>query len=171
MSTDTISETETETTETTATPKTPKTGTCIVTGQTTKGGKFAPGMDARYVSLRVKEVLDHGRPVEDVLVEMDDYDLSQVLKDKFVRGVDLARERQRKIEQRAADRERADAERAAAKEAERERKAAEKERINAEKEAAKADARTTSLAGTDPNALESDEDVEDEDDEDENGTA
>lgn len=66
---------------------------CLVTGEKTKGGKFKPGMDAKYVSLRVEEVMGDKATEAATLKRFDDEVGSDALKAKFVKSLGLARER------------------------------------------------------------------------------
>lgn len=93
-------------------PKAPKVGKCIHTGKATKGGKFAPGQDAAYVSFNVKEVLAKSKTEKAVITEMKNHGLSDALQAKFTKGLALAREKAAKKE--AAEKE-AKAAKAAAK--------------------------------------------------------
>lgn len=74
-------------------PAQPKSGVCIFTGRATKGGKFAPGQDAAYVSSKVKSVLAKETTKSQVLKEMDGHGLSDALKAKFEKGLSLAQEK------------------------------------------------------------------------------
>ena len=93
-------------TEKTATPRTPaapKVGVCVHTGRATKGGKFAPGQDAAYVSTRVQMVGDKQTTEAQVLKEMKGHGLSETLQDKFVKALGLRREAAaKKVERDAA---------------------------------------------------------------------
>lgn len=80
----------------------PKEGVCLVTGAKTKGGKFAPGMDARYVSLKVAEVLDKKATEASVLKEMTGHGLSDSLKAKFSKNLGIAQEKAAKAKQAEA---------------------------------------------------------------------
>lgn len=86
----------------------PKVGKCLVTGKETKGGKFAPGMDARYVSLKVASVLNKEATEKQVLAEMDGHGLSDALKGKFTKGLTLAREKAAKAAEAAEAKKAAD---------------------------------------------------------------
>lgn len=91
--------------------KVEKVGTCLVTGKATKGGLFAPGMDAKYVSLRVAEVEAANFTVKakaEALKQMKADGTSEKLQAKFDKAVGLAKER-------ADKRKTAEAEKAAAK--------------------------------------------------------
>lgn len=92
----------------------PKVGKCLVTGKATKGGKFAPGQDAKYVSLKVASVLEGKAKEKEVLAEMKGHDLSDALQGKFTKSLGLARDRVAK--QEAAAKAKAEADKAAAKE-------------------------------------------------------
>lgn len=103
-----MAETETKTERKAAVPKV---GKCIVTGAETKGGKFAPGMDARYVSNQVAAVLDKSKTETQVRREMEGHGLSDALKAKFDKALGLARAKAAKaIEaEKAKAKEKADA--------------------------------------------------------------
>lgn len=76
---------------------------CLVTGEPTKGGLFKPGMDARYVSLRVKEVEEAGftaKATDAARSKMKKDGVSDTLIAKFEKSAGLAKER---AERRAAD--------------------------------------------------------------------
>lgn len=94
---------------TTKATKPAKEGRCLVTGEPTKGGLFKPGMDARYVSMRVQEVLNKEQTEAQAKKRMKDDGVSASLVAKFEKSLGLARERAAK-----------------AKEAEKAKKAAEK---------------------------------------------
>lgn len=146
-----------ETTQTVeAAPKATRTGVCIVTGQPTKGGKFAPGMDARYVSLKVAEVLAGDNTEAGVIEEMRGHDLSQVLQDKFRRSLQLAHEREIK-KAKAAEKREADA---LQREAEKKAKAEAKAAAKAEAKAATATPVVDESVDED---YDEDDDIEDED--------
>ena len=94
----------------------PKVGTCLVTGKPTKGGKFLPGMDARYVSLRVAEVLE-GTVTEEAARERTITETqSEALRDKFNKSLTLAQDRAAKNAAAAKEKEEAKAQKAVAKE-------------------------------------------------------
>lgn len=83
-------------------PRAPKVGKCLVTGEPTKGGLFKPGMDARYISLRVQEALA-GSPVEDVKDRMKVDGVSDTLVAKFEKALRLAREKAEQAEKAKAE--------------------------------------------------------------------
>jgi len=84
--------------------KAPKEKTyCLVTGDETKGGLFKPGMDARYVSLRVAEVLAGKATETATLKRFDDEVGSDALKAKFVKSLGLQREAAEKRAAAAAE--------------------------------------------------------------------
>lgn len=116
---------KTEATKTKAV-KTAKTGTCLVTGKTTKGGLFLPGMDARYVSERVADVQGKVRTEAQARKQMKDDGVSEKLVAKFEKSLGIAKE---KVAKKAAD----DKAKADAKA----EKAAEAKAAKAEKAAAK----------------------------------
>ena len=73
-----------------------KVGKCLVTGKETKGGLFAPGQDAKYVSLRVADVeaANFTKTAEAAqLKRMKDDGTSEKLQAKFVKAVGLAKGR------------------------------------------------------------------------------
>lgn len=75
---------------------------CLVTGEPTKGGLFKPGMDARYVSLRVAEVMEEKVAEKAVRERLDKDGISDSLKAKFDKSLRLARERAEKKAEAAA---------------------------------------------------------------------
>lgn len=77
-------------------PVAPKTGKCLHTGKPTKGGKFAPGQDAAYVSAKVKAVQAKQTTEAAVRKEMEGHGLSDALIAKFTKGAALAREKANK---------------------------------------------------------------------------
>jgi hypothetical protein len=90
--------------------KVAKTGTCLVTGKETKGGLFAPGMDAKYVSLRVAEVEEKNftkTAEQEALKKMKADGTSEKLQAKFTKAVGLAKDRADK--RKAAEAEKAQA--------------------------------------------------------------
>jgi len=93
--------------------KTAKVGKCLVTGKPTKGGKFLPGMDARYVSLRVAETLDGSTTEAAARKRIKDETDSDALVAKFEKSLRLSKEKAAK--KVAADKEKAAAKKAAAK--------------------------------------------------------
>lgn len=106
-----------------STPKEPT--YCIVTGKETKGGKFAPGMDARYVSNQVAAVIGGDKTKTAALKEFKDHGLSDTLIAKFEKNLGLAQEREEKKAKAAKE------------------KAEAKAAAKAEKEKAKADAKAS----------------------------
>lgn len=74
-------------------PAAPKVGKCLHTGKPTKGGKFAPGQDAAYVSAKVKAVQAKQTTEAAVKKEMEGHGLSEALIAKFVKGATIAREK------------------------------------------------------------------------------
>lgn len=94
-------------------PAAPKVGVCLVTGKPTKGGKFLPGMDARYVSLRVAEVIEGKTTAPKVLAAMKAADLSESLQSKFTKNLGIAQEKADKAKKAAADKKAADKAKAA----------------------------------------------------------
>lgn len=102
-----------ENAEKTKAAKTPKVGKCLVTGKETKGGLFLPGMDARYASERVKDVME-GRATKAVaLKKMKDDGTSPALQAKFEKNLGIAQDKDAK--RKAAEKEKAEAKKAAAK--------------------------------------------------------
>jgi hypothetical protein len=84
--------------------KVEKVGKCLVTGKPTKGGLFAPGQDAKYVSLRVAEVEEakFTKTAEaKALKQMKDDGTSDKLQAKFTKAVGLAKERAEKAAEAA----------------------------------------------------------------------
>lgn len=76
--------------------KTEKVGKCLVTGKPTKGGLFAPGQDAKYVSLRVADVeaANFTKTAEAAqLKRMKEDGTSEKLQAKFTKAVGLAKAR------------------------------------------------------------------------------
>jgi hypothetical protein len=82
--------------------KAPKEGVCIVTGKKTSGGKFAPGMDARYVSLKVAAVVAKDTTKAEVLKEMKGHGLSDALVAKFEKNLGIAQDKAAKAKQAEA---------------------------------------------------------------------
>lgn len=74
-------------------PKAAKVGKCLVTGKPTKGGKFLPGMDAKFVSLRVAAVTGGSETVAQARAQFKENDLSDALLAKFERSLELAKEK------------------------------------------------------------------------------
>jgi colicin import membrane protein len=84
---------------------------CLVTGEPTKGGLFKPGMDARYVSMRVAEVVEANftkKAEAEARATLKKDGVSEKLVAKFDKSLGLAKD---KAEKRAA----AEAEKKAAK--------------------------------------------------------
>lgn len=92
----------------------PKVGKCLVTGEPTKGGKFKPGMDARYVSIKVASVLEGKATEAQVIKEMEGHELSPTLQNKFRKGLRLGREKAEKAKAAAKEKATAKAEKASA---------------------------------------------------------
>lgn len=114
----------TGTTTATKAEKAPKAPTyCLHCGEATRGGKFLPGHDARWVADLVKDVVDAKVKTEDqVLEQMGAAGASETLQGKLSKSVKLATEDR---EKRAAATKEA-AEKKAAKEAEASEKLKEK---------------------------------------------
>lgn len=85
---------------------------CLVTGEPTKGGLFKPGMDARYVSLRVEEVTTGAKTEAQARKKMADDGISEKLVAKFDKSLAIARDKAAKREQAAKEKEAAKAEKA-----------------------------------------------------------
>lgn len=79
----------------------PKTGVCLVTGEPTKGGLFKPGMDARYVSDRVKEVMDREVGVVAQRKRLKADGVSEALQAKFEKQLGIAQEKASKAKEDA----------------------------------------------------------------------
>lgn len=82
-----------------------KEGKCLVTGKPTKGGLFAPGMDAKYVSLKVAEVQEANftKKAQDAALKAMRADgVSDKLVAKFEKAVGLAKIRVEKAKEAAA---------------------------------------------------------------------
>lgn len=94
-----------------------KVGKCLVTGEPTKGGKFKPGMDAKYVSLRVEEVMSGKVKESDARQRLVKETESEPLLNKFNRSIQLAKEKKAKADLAAKEREAAKAKAARDKEA------------------------------------------------------
>lgn len=77
----------------------PKTGTCLVTGEPTKGGLFKPGMDARYVSQRVQEVMDREVGVVAQRKRIKADGVSEALQAKFEKQLGIAQEKAAKAKE------------------------------------------------------------------------
>jgi hypothetical protein len=96
----------------------PKTGTCVCGCKgTTKGGKFLPGHDARFVSTLVGQAGDANFTKASVKSGADalkEVGASDALQAKYQKSVGLAQERAEKKEQAAKEREAAKAEKAKA---------------------------------------------------------
>lgn len=102
-----------ENAEKTKAAKTPKVGKCLVTGKATKGGLFLPGMDARYASERVKDVIENGVSKKDALAKMKADGTSDALQAKFEKNLGIAQDKAAK--KVAAEKEKAAAKKTAAK--------------------------------------------------------
>lgn len=90
---------------------------CLVTGEPTKGGLFKPGMDARYVSLRVAEVVEANftkKAETEARATMKRDGVSEKLVAKFEKSLGLAKEKAEKKAAADAEKEKAKAEKAAA---------------------------------------------------------
>lgn len=95
-----------------------KEGTCLVTGAKTKGGLFAPGQDAKYVSLRVAEVAEKNftKTAEAAgLKRMKDDGVSDKLQAKYTKAVGLAKARAERAAEAEKEKAAAKADKAAAK--------------------------------------------------------
>lgn len=94
--------------------KTPKTGTCVCgCNGTTKGGKFLPGHDARFVSTLVATVAEakFTKKADDAARKsLKDVGASDALQNKYGKSVALAKEKADKREQAAKDKAAAKAE-------------------------------------------------------------
>lgn len=91
---------------------------CLVTGEPTSGGLFKPGMDARYVSERIKSVVDANftkKSEQDARTKMKKDGVSEKLVGKFDKSLRIAKEKVEKAEQAAKDKAEAKAEKAKAK--------------------------------------------------------
>lgn len=84
---------KTEQAKTEKAAKTPKVGKCLVTGEPTKGGLFKPGMDARYVSLRVAEVMEKQSTAAQAKKRMKDDGVSDTLIAKFEKNLGIAQDK------------------------------------------------------------------------------
>jgi hypothetical protein len=107
----------------TATPKAPTICVCGCEGRT-KGGKFLPGHDARFVKNLVAEALEGKRTDDAIVRDMADRGTTEALQAKFTKSVGLARqevtrkaEAKAEAEKKAAEREQAEKARADAKQA------------------------------------------------------
>lgn len=105
---------KTEQAKTEKAAKTPKVGKCLVTGEPTKGGLFKPGMDAKYVSLRVAEVMEKKATKAQALKRMKDDGTSPTLQAKFEKNLGIAQDKAEKSAQAAKDKAAAKAEKAKA---------------------------------------------------------
>lgn len=78
--------------------KAPKPATkCVHCDQPTRGGKFLPGHDARFVSEQVSLVLnDESTTEEGVLAKMKELGTTETLQSKFTKSLRLAREAEAK---------------------------------------------------------------------------
>lgn len=76
-----------------------KEGKCLVTGRPTKGGLFAPGQDAKYVSLRVAEFVEAKftkKSKDEIVKRMKTDGVSDKLVAKFEKSARLAQEKAEK---------------------------------------------------------------------------
>lgn len=108
--------------------KTVKEGKCLVTGKPTKGGLFAPGQDAKYVSLKVAQVAGANFTVKATAAakkEMQADGVSEKLVAKFEKAVGLAKGRAEKAAEAEKDKAAAKKTAAPAKRASSKAKAAE----------------------------------------------
>lgn len=90
---------------------------CLVTGEPTKGGLFKPGMDARYVSLRVAEVVEAKftqKATAAALAQMKKDGVSEALVGKFNKSLGLAQDKAAKAAAAAKAKADAKAEKASA---------------------------------------------------------
>lgn len=135
-------------------PSAPKSGVCLVTGEPTKGGLFKPGMDARYVSERVAEVLAKEVGVVAQRKRLKADGVSDALQAKFEKSLTLAQEKAAKEKAEGG----APAAKKAAASKPKETAAAKRKRLAAE-----------AAAAEDDEEDEDEDDEEDEEDEDESG--
>lgn len=84
-----------------------KVGKCLVTGEPTKGGKFKPGMDSRYVSMRVQEVVAGDVTEADARERINSEVGSTALLAKFDKSLGLRREADKKAAEAAKAKEQA----------------------------------------------------------------
>jgi hypothetical protein len=71
-------------------PAKPKTGKCVHCGETTGGGKFLPGHDAKYLAEAVTEIRESGNPSEALSLRLDAWQelgLSEALRAKLAKRV------------------------------------------------------------------------------------
>lgn len=97
-----------------------KVGKCLVTGKETKGGLFAPGQDAKYVSLRVADVEAAGftqKAEAEQLKRMKADGTSEKLQAKFTKAVGLAKGRWQARKDAEAEKAKAKADKSKAKSA------------------------------------------------------
>lgn len=78
-----------------------KSGVCLVTGEATSGGLFKPGMDARYVSERVAEVINKEVTVVEQRKRIKADGVSEALQAKFEKNLGLAKDRVTKAKEEA----------------------------------------------------------------------
>lgn len=91
---------------------------CLVTGEPTKGGLFKPGMDARYVSLRVASVVEANftaKAEKAARDQMKKDGVSEALVGKFDKSLTIAKDKAEKRAAAEAEKKAAKAEKAAAK--------------------------------------------------------
>jgi hypothetical protein len=131
-------------------PKTPKEPTFCVCGceGQTKGGKFLPGHDARFVKNLVAEALEGKRADDAIVKDMADRGTTEALQAKFTKSVGLARQEATRRAEAKAEAEKKAAEREAAEKAKAEAKQAAKDaEPEAKQEQAEAEAETTEVEG------------------------
>ena len=94
----------------------PKTGTCVCgCNGTTKGGKFLPGHDARFVSTLVTSVSDANftkASEQSARKSLKDVGASDALTGKFDKSLGIARDKAEKAKAAKAEKEKAKAEKA-----------------------------------------------------------
>lgn len=83
-------------------PAKKKVGYCLVTGKETKGGLFAPGMDARYVSNHVEAVLAKDQTKAQALKKMKEDGVSEALRAKFEKSLNIKQEKAAKAKEEKA---------------------------------------------------------------------
>lgn len=93
-----------------AATKAPKVGKCLVTGKPTKGGLFLPGMDARYCSERVADVMEKRATKAQALTKMKEDGTSPTLQAKFEKNLGIAQDKAKKKADAAKDKAAAKAE-------------------------------------------------------------
>lgn len=71
-------------------PARPKTGNCLCCGETTSGGKFLPGHDARLVSIWAKKVAASEATREDAITKFTELGTSDALIAKLTRKLENA---------------------------------------------------------------------------------